>query len=232
MKTKSNVSNFTLIELLVVIAIIAILAAMLLPALNKARDKAKSISCLNNLKQLGTYIALYGNDYDNYLIPCREVTGSEKWWYNYYLKKIMFKEQSISGVASNKQVVKNAILRCPAQVNNTYGTNYGYNKYSRSANSTATTGTNYQVSQYRRIDQISNPSQRPLIVDLYRITGTSYPYFDEWDIYSVAKLIDRNVMRHNNFGNVLYVAGNAGRQGVNETIGATYYNKTRLYKKW
>ena len=76
---KDIARRFTLIELLVVIAIIAILAAMLMPALQQARERGKDASCKSNLKTYGTAIAFYADSQDGWCLPQRtNLTGNKK----------------------------------------------------------------------------------------------------------------------------------------------------------
>ena len=130
MKT-NNKRGFTLIELLVVIAIIAILAAMLLPALSQAREKARQTACVNNLKQIGLAFEMYQNDYDSW-VPMGYASGSY-WWGSIIMTFMGQTAGSYQGVSNFYKPLwcpSNLPPRCTARAYlSGYNSSYEINRY-------------------------------------------------------------------------------------------------------
>lgn len=214
-----NRCGFTLIELLVVVAIIAVLVAILLPALNAAREKAKGIVCQNNLKQIGIARNMYSMDNDGYFLPWRSYPNQFSWWC--YLLKYFSQPQVWKGDVDPPQSCK--VLRCPVSREGmiTLGRpeefmGYGYNH--RLDEDVFTPGPHWISCTPYRVSQVPFPSQTVEVGDNYQLNeGGEIP--DPRTVYAGAREPPYIFWFFNNCGivhskktNILWVDGHSSSE--------------------
>jgi prepilin-type processing-associated H-X9-DG protein/prepilin-type N-terminal cleavage/methylation domain-containing protein len=177
---------FTLIELLVVIAIIAILASMLLPALSKAREKARMINCAGNLKQVGTAVMMYNNDYNGWM-PRTEAWADNNRDYHFTMKiaSYLFGPPRKGAAAWSKDSVlakgRNTALFCPQNIDTRFTICEGTSNYVLNTDAVggAKEATPYwNDNQWRRNSEFKKTSRIGMLFDYKNESAnpTWYPY--------------------------------------------------------